>query len=152
MNNIKDISVRLKAKNKHRVGMDDHLFVGVFGKGRGCELPFELSGCSDFETEAEVKCRFGDAREDSALTDTKKPYKANKWDDSGNLNIDLDKVNRVYLRKHSKGGSSDYDVWKLNEAEVTLYGSNSSQKRTFHKTEDIWLAIEHGLKVWLKEE
>jgi hypothetical protein len=101
--------------------VDEHFFVGVFGKGRGCEFPLELSGCNDFEAEAEVKCRFGDAWEDSVLTDTKKPYKANSRNDSGNLNIDLDKVNRVYLRKHSECGGSDYDVWKLNEADV-IYG------------------------------
>ncbi len=132
--------------------MDEHLSIGVFGKGKGYEFPLDISNFSGFETEANVKCRFRGVSNGDVIADVKESYKASSRNDSINSNVDLDNVDHVYLRKHRYSDNNDYDVWKLNDAEITIYGTDSSQKRTFHRAEDLWRTIEHGLKVWLKEE
>ncbi len=135
MNVMNSVSVKLKSENGHIIDMDDHLCLGVFGKGYGKEFPLDLHSSNEFESGADAKCRLEGDRSDS-----EKP------------NIDLDKVDHVYLRKNLYSDGNDYDDWKLNEAEVTLYGSDRPQKRIFHKVSDFWFALEHGLKVWLEEE
>lgn len=52
------------------------------------------------------------------------------------------------LKSHTGGDNA----WELNGAEVTLYGSKSSQKRKIYKCSDFGLVLEYGVKVWLKEQ
>jgi len=88
--------------------------------------------------------------EDDLRTDVKEPYKISSSNILKDSHIDMNKISRVYLRKqnHSDGDN----VWKLNGAEVTLYGPNSFLKRKFYKSEEFGAALEHGLKVWLREQ
>ncbi len=59
-------------------------------------------------------------------------------------------VDYVYLRKHGYGSRKEDDAWKMDGVEVRLYGPEG-QRRIFRKEEDLWLATEHGLQVWLRE-
>ena len=152
MADIKGILVELKTKSGGGAGTDDHIYVGVFGKGGGSEFPLDVRGFNDFEAGANVKYWFGDVWEGGVLTGAKRPYEAGSWNDPELRYIDLDMVDYVYLRKHSHKGGDEDDAWKMDKVEVTLYGSSSPQKRTFHKTGDLWLANENGLQVWLKEK
>ena len=150
MIDIEGVQLKLKSENKHKIDRDDHFYVGVCGKGKAKEFPLDVYGHDGFNAGADVKCRFGDVWEDNLQTDVKEPYKSGSSNDPRNRHIDMNKVNRVYLRKQSHSG--DDNVWKLNEAEVTLYGPNSFLKRKFYKSEEFGSALEYGLKVWLKEQ
>ena len=149
MANIKGILVRLKTENEKYAGTDNHIYVGIVGKGGGSEFPLDVKGFNDFEKGADVKYWLGDVWDGTALSGAKNPYKAYEWNDPEIRYIDLDKVDYVYLRKQSY--TKDDDAWKMDEVEVTLYGS-SPKKKTFYKTGDIWLANEYGLRVYLKEQ
>lgn len=151
MVNVKGMVVELKTKSGKGTGTDDHIYIGVVGKGGGSEFPLDVPGFDDFEA-GTVRYWFGDVWDGSSLSGAKNPYKAHSWNDPEPRYIDLDKVDYVYLRKHSHKGGRDDDAWKMDKVEVTLYGPSSPQKRTFHKTGDIWLANEYGLQVYLKEK
>lgn len=148
MAKIKGMVVKLKTKTGAYSGTDDHIYVGVFGKQGGSEFPLDVRGFDDFET-GTVKYWLGTVWDGSVLQGAKNPFKAFSWNDPETRYIDMDKVDYVYLRKQSH--TADDDAWKMDEVEVTLYGPKS-QKRTFHKTGDIWLANEYGLQVYLKEK
>ncbi len=150
MIDIKGVSLKLKSENEHKVDSDDHFYVGVCGKGKAKEFPLDVYGYDDYNAGADVKCRFGDVWEGDLRTDAKEPYKVIGSNVLKDSHIDMNKVSRVYLRKQSHSG--DDNVWKLNEAEVTLYGPNSFLKRKFYKSEEFGSALEYGLKVWLKEQ
>lgn len=152
MAHIKGMFVELLTDTATYAGTDDNIYVGVFGKGGGSEFPLDVRGFNDFEKGTNVKYWFGDVWEGGVLAGAKRPYQAGSWNDPEFRYIDLEKVDYVYLRKHSHKGGNDDDAWKMDKVEVTLYGSNSPQKRTFHKTGDIWLANEFGLQVWLLEK
>jgi hypothetical protein len=150
MIDIKGVVLKLKPEKKDEIGTDDHFYVGVCGKGKAEEFPLDVIGYEDIYEGANVKCRFGDVCEGDLRTDAREPYKVSSSNNPENCHIDMDRVNRVYLRKqtHNRLGK----MLKLNGAEVTLYGSNSSQQRKFFKSEDCGPALENGLKVWLKEQ
>ncbi len=150
MVDIKGVLLKLKSENEHKVDRDDHFYVGVCGKGKAREFPLHVYGQDDFNAGADVKCRFGDVWGGDLRTDIKEPYKVSSSNYPKNCHIDMSKVNRVYLRKQSHSG--DDNVWKLNGAEVTLYGPNSSHRRKIYKSRDFGLVLEYGLKVWLKEQ
>ena len=150
MVDIKGVLLKLKSENEHKVDRDDHFYVGVCGKGKAKEFPLDVYGHDGYNAGADVKCRFGDVWEGDLRTDVKEPCKVSSSNDPKNRHIDMNKVNRVYLRKQSHSGGDN--VWKLNEAEVTLYGPNTFPKRKFYKSEDFGVALEYGLKVWLKEQ
>jgi hypothetical protein len=150
MTALKGMLIRLKTKQESGAGTKDRIFVGVVGSGGGSEFPLDVVGFKDFEEGAEIKYWFGDVWEGIALKNAKNPFQAHDWNNPKIRDIELDKVNYVYLRKHSdKGGVGD-DAWKMEEIQVTLYGPKSV-KRTFYKRGDTWLANEYGLQVWLKE-
>ncbi len=150
MNDIKGVLLKLKSENEHKVDSDDHFYVGVCGKGKAKEFPVSVYGHDGYNAGADVKCRLGDVWEDDLRTDVKEPYKISSSNILKDSHIDMNKISRVYLRKqnHSDGDN----VWKLNGAEVTLYGPNSFLKRKFYKSEEFGAALEHGLKVWLREQ
>ena len=150
MVDIKGVLLKLKSENEHKVDRDDHFYVGVCGKGKAREFPLDVYGHDGFNAGANVKCRFGDVCEGDLRTDAKEPYKVSNSNYPKDCHIDMNKVNRVYLRKQSHSGCDN--VWRLNEAEVTLYGPNIFPKRKFYKSEDFGVALEYGLKVWLKEQ
>ncbi len=149
MVDIKGVLLKLKSENEHKVDKDDHFYVGVCGKGKAREFPLDVYGHDGFNAGADVKCRFGDVLEGDLRTDVKEPCKVSSSNYPKGRHIDMNKVSRVYLRKQSHNGGDN--VWKLNEAEVTLYGPNFFLKRIFYKSEEFGSALEYGLKVWLRE-
>jgi len=151
MTGLRGIMVKLKTKNEPGAGTDDHIYIGVVGSGGGSEFPLDVPSFNDFEQGTDIKYWFGDVWDGVALKGAKNPFQAHQWNDPEFRYIDLDRVDYVYLRKHSHKGGVDDDAWKMDEVEVTLYGP-SPQKRTFFKKGDIWLANEYGLQVWLKEK
>lgn len=151
MTALKGMLVRLKTKNERGAGTDDHIYVGVIGTGGGGEFPLDVPGFNDFESGTDIKYWFGDVWEGQALSGAKNPFEAHRWNDPESRNIDMDKIEYVYIRKHSHKGGIDDDAWKMDEVEVTLFGP-SPVKRSFIKTSDIWLANEYGLQVWLREK
>ncbi|XCN73075.1 MAG: PLAT/LH2 domain-containing protein [Candidatus Electrothrix aestuarii] len=153
MANVHGMVVNLKTKNDNGAGTNEHIYVGVFGKGGGSEFPLDVANFDDFEKGSDVKYRLGDVWDGSALTGAKKTRSSDSSNNPRHRHIDLDKVDYVYLRKaEDKPNESEDDGWKMDSVEVTLYGSNGPAKRVFCKNEDIWLAKENGLQVWLKEK
>ena len=150
MDDIRGVSLKLESENEHKVDKDDCFYVGVCGKGKAREIHLDVYGYDDFNAVTNVKRGFGDVWEEDVRTNAKELFKVSSFSDTENRHIDLDKVNRVYLRKQNHSGKGN--VWKLNGAEVTLYGPNNSQKRKIYKSKDCGLALEYGLKVWLKEQ
>lgn len=150
MFDIKGVLLKLKSENEHKVDNDDRFYVGVCGRGKAKEFHFDVYGYDDFNAGTDVKCRVGEVWEDDLRANGKEPYKVGSSNNTTSSHIDLDKVNRVYLRKQSHSGENN--VWELNGAEVILYGSNSSQKRKIYKGSDFGPVLEHGLKVWLTEQ
>jgi hypothetical protein len=151
MTALKGILVRLKTKSERGAGTVDPIYIGVVGAGGGGEFPLDVPGFKDFQAGSDVKYWFGDVWEGGALSGAKNPFEAHRWNDPESRNIDMDKIDYVYVRKHSHEGGIDDDAWKLDEVEVILYGP-SPVKRAFIKTSDIWLANEYGLQVWLREK
>ncbi|UCF08076.1 MAG: hypothetical protein JSW28_10635 [Thermoplasmata archaeon] len=151
MAGLKGIVIRLKTKKESGAGTNDHIYIGVMGPGGGSEFPLDVPGFNDFEEGSDVKYWFGDVWEGAALSGAKNPFQAHKWNDPKIREIDMDKIQYVYVRKHSHVGGVLDDAWKMDEVEVTLYG-DSPKKRIFHKKGDIWLANEYGLQVWLTEK
>jgi hypothetical protein len=154
MHEMEGMLVTLETDTGKYSGTDDHIYVGVFGKEGGSEFPLDVHGFNDFEPGTVVKYWFGDVWEDGVLAGAKRPYEADGWNNPEKRSINLEKVDYVYLRKHSHKGGSDDDAWKMEYVEVVLYGNIKPQpkKRTFRKTGDIWLGNEYGLQVWLKEK
>jgi hypothetical protein len=150
MTALKGILVRLKTKKEYGAGTNDNIYVGVMGKGGGSEFPLDVIGFNDFEEGSEVKYWFGNIWEGVALTGAKNPFQSHQWNDPGIRDIEMDKIDYVYLRKHSHKGGVDDDAWKMEAVQITLYGPKP-EKRTFYKRGDVWLANEYGLTVWLEE-
>lgn len=151
MSYMKGMWVRLRTQYFRDAGTDDHIYVGVFGKGGGSEFPLDVHGFDDFEEGDEIKYWYGDVWEATALQGARQPFGAQGWNHPAIRRINLDKVDYVYLRKQSVHSRDDDDAWRMDHVEVRLYGEASPQKRTFRKVTDIWLANEHGHQVWLIE-
>ena len=150
MVNIKGVLLKLKSENEHKVDNDDRFYVGVCGRGKAREFHLDVYGHDDFNAGADVECKFGDVWEDDLRANAEEPHKVGSSNNIRVSHVDLDKVNRVYLRKQSHSGGDN--AWNLSGAEVALYGSDSSQIRKIYKGDDFGLLLEHGLKVWLKEQ
>lgn len=56
MVNIKDVLLKLKSKNEHKVGNDDCFYVGVCGKGKAREFHLDVYGHDGFNAGVDVKC------------------------------------------------------------------------------------------------
>ncbi|UCE74632.1 MAG: hypothetical protein JSV56_02735 [Methanomassiliicoccales archaeon] len=151
MTALKGILVRLKTKKESGAGTDDHIYIGIVGSGGGGEFPLDVIGFKNFQEGSKVKYWFGDVWEGIALKEAKNPFQANRWNNPSYRHIDLDKVDYVYLRKHSHKGGIDDDAWKMESVQVTLYGPKP-KKRTYYLRGDLWLANEYGLQVWLEEK
>jgi hypothetical protein len=151
MGALKGMLVRLKTKDEPGAGTKDQIYVGVVGSGGGSEFPLDVPGFKDFGKGSDIKYWFGDVWDGVALKDAKNPFQAHKWNDPEHRLIDVEKVDYVYIRKHSAKTGVDDDAWKMDEVEVILYG-DTPEKRIFFKGGDIWLANEYGLQVWLREK
>lgn len=154
MSHIRGLVVRLKTENRSWAGTDDHIYLGIVGKGGGREFPLDVNGFDDFEEGTDIKYWLGTVWDGAALTGAKKPNQSQpdsgRWNDPAVDNINLNQVDYVYLRKGGTRQSDNDDAYMMDEVEATLYGS-SPNKRTFRSTVDIGLANEYGLQVWLQE-
>lgn len=155
MSTIKGIVVRLKTSTTSWAGTNDHIYIGVVGKQGGREFPLDVRGFNDFEKGTDIKYWFGTVWEGGALTGAKKPYQSSpesgKWNDPAPDNIELSKVDYVYLRKAGDRTIDEDDAYILDDVTVTLYGSQED-KRVFQTTANIGLANEFGVMSWLREK
>ncbi len=151
MGALKGMLIRMKTKDEPGAGTKDNMYVGVVGSGGGSEFPLDVPGFKEFDKGSDIKYWFGDVWDGVALKDARNPFQAHKWNDPEHRLIDIEKVDYVYIRKHSAKEGVDDDAWKMDEVEVILYG-DTPEKRTFFKGGDIWLANEYGLQVWLREK
>ncbi len=151
MSNIKGLVIRLKSAGYNWGGTNDHLYIGIFGRGGGREFPMDVKGFDDFEEGTDVKYWLGTVWEGSKLTGAKKPWQSQQaggWNEPSYEKIDFEKVDYVYLRKQSV--DSNDDEYSLSEVDVTLY-ADSPVKKTFRHRGTLGLANEYGQQVWLRE-
>ncbi len=152
MSHIRGIVVRLRTKNQSNAGTDDHIYIGVVGKGGGREFPLDVRGFDDFEEGSDVKYWFGTVWDGSLLSGARKPYRS----ETGNINdpawfrMELDEIDYVYVKKQGNNTTAGDDAWKMDSIEVSLFGA-SPQRRTFSTANDLWFANEFGRQVWLTE-
>ena len=146
--------VRLKTSQSRHSGTDDHIYIGVVGTGGGREFPLDVKGFNDFEQGTDIRYWFGSVWDGTALSNARKPNKAESgdWNDPQKFSIDMNQIQSVYIRKQGDRSGSADDAYKLDEVEVTLYGANSPQSRTFSTTNDLWFGNEFGHQAWLPED
>lgn len=151
MSHVRGMLVRLRTHTSGGAGTDEHIYIGVAGPGGGREFPLDVTDFNDFEAGTDVKYWFGSVWDGGALAGAKNPFKGQSWNRPAFWRIEMEQVNQVYVRKASGNtkGMED-DAYKMDEVEVTLYGTNPSS-RTFSRTTNIWLGNEYGLQVWLPE-
>ena len=153
MGSLKGMIVKLDTKNISWAGTDDHLWIGVFGKGGGREFCLDVRHFDDFEPDAYVKYWFGNVWDGAELSGARKPWQSQateNWNNPSVDDVDLDAVEYVYLRKSGTRRSDRDDAYVMDDVTVILYGT-SPQKRVFQRTKDIRLSNESGLQVWLPE-
>lgn len=153
MSNLRGVLVRLKTAKGKWSGTDDHIYVGIFGKGGGRELPLDVHDFDDFEEGSQVKYWIGDVWDGTALSGARNPYESQGpwWNNPKYDGINLEKVDYVYLRKQGDRSQSGDDLYQLDEVEITIYGS-SPIKRTFARYIDIKFGNEYGNTVWIPED
>lgn len=153
MSHVRGMVIRLKTKDQAWAGTDDHIYIGIFGKGGGREFPLDVKNFNDFERGDDIRYHLGTVWDGTVLPGTKKP----KYSEPGGRNnpawhhVDLDKVDYVYIRKAGSKSTSGDDAYKFDYVEVTMYGTNP-ESRTFSQSEDLWLANEYGHVAYLVEE
>lgn len=155
MVNVIGIVVSLQTESRNWAGTNDHLWIGVFGKGGGREFALDVHNFDDFEEGTTVKYWFGEVWEGTQLAGAKKPWHSQvgeRWNNpQAWQTINLEKVDYVYLKKGGTRIDDHDDAYLLENITVILYGPEG-HKRTFRQTKDIRLSNESGLKVWLVEQ
>ena len=156
MSRLVGIVARLKTSSSSDAGTDDHLYVGVAGKGGGREFPLDVKGFDDFERGHNIKYWFGEVWDDVDITDAKRPNmsKPGERNDPEKFKIELEDVQYVYIRKqsdHPYNIPGDDDAYKLDEVEVNLYGY-SPDLRKFSASDDLWFGDEYGQQAWIPED
>lgn len=153
MSHVRGIVVQLKTENQSGAGTDDHIYVGVVGRGGGREFPLATNGFNDFEKGTNIKYWFGTVWDGGAVTGAKKPADSTPGgrNDPAWHRIELDEIDYVYVRKQGSRSSKGDNAWKMDNVEVSLYGSSSPSKRTFGTSNDLWFGNEYGQNSWLPE-
>lgn len=150
---ILGITVSLKTGSGVWEGTDDHIYVGIIGKGGGREFPLDVIGYDDFEPGTHVSYLLGTVWGiDAAKKGELEPFSSSQggWNDPNKWEIDMEKIDYVYLRKSgSRRGSAD-DMYELEEVEVALWGPEPNRRR-FRHTGEARLANEYGLQIFLPE-
>ncbi|MDX1649521.1 MAG: hypothetical protein R3263_06675 [Myxococcota bacterium] len=148
---LRGIVVRLHTGTGRHSGTDDMLYVGVSGTRGGREFPLDVPWFDDFERRSRVKYALGEVWDEDLLAGARTPRHARgDWNDPSLLAVDLDAVDRVYLRKHAGRRAADDDAWELDEAEVVLFGT-PPRRRVYRSSGALWLGVAYGLTVWLPE-
>ena len=156
MSKILGITVGLKTGPGVWSGTDDHIYVGIIGKGGGREFPLDVTGYDDFEPGTYASYLLGtvwgyDQPKGPPLK-ALHPFASSLggWNDPGKWDIDLQKIDYVYLRKAGSRSGGDDDLYEMEEVEVVLYGAEPTSRR-FKHTGAVRLANEYGLKIFLPE-
>ena len=152
MTKLQGMIVRLQTKNQSGAGTDDHIYIGVVGKGGGREFPLAVKNFNDFERGADVVYWLGTVWDGTAVVGARKSHKSTPGgrNNPGWFDIEIDDVEYVYIRKQGERSTSGDDAYKFDSVRVTLYGT-SPQQREFFTGEDLWLANEYGLQAWIPE-
>lgn len=153
---LRGVVVGLRTGTSAHAGTDDHIYVGIIGRGGGREFPLDDRTVNDFEAGTNVTYLLGTVW-DTTVADAspRRPYRSNpaepnRDNDPGRNPISIEDIEYVYLRKQGGRNADDDDAYMLGEVEVTLYGSDPD-KRVFRITDDIWLGVEFGLYVWIPQ-
>lgn len=153
MSKLLGITVGLKTGPGQWSGTDDHIYVGIQGKGGGREFPLDVAGFDDFEAGTYVIYLLGQVWVSGVSgKKEKKPFESSQggWNDPGKWDIDFDKIDYVYIRKGGTRAAKDDDLYEMDEIEVAIYGTQP-QSRIFKHKGYIRLANEYGLQIWLPE-
>jgi hypothetical protein len=138
-------------------GTDDHLYIGIVGKGGGREFPLD-SEEENFEPGTEVFALGSVPGPTSPLWKYPIESKPGELNDPELQNLDLEQVDYVYLRKQGERSPDGDDFYALGSVDVVLYGPANADpslqfKRHFHfnrKTiKSLWLANPRGHVVYL---
>ncbi|MDJ0823473.1 MAG: hypothetical protein QNJ09_16890 [Paracoccaceae bacterium] len=135
MPNIKNIIVTLKTGNALKAGTDDHLYVGVVGRGSGGEFNLSTPMPGDDYNRNELRIHYlgpepADPRDPNAMpTDAVRPDKSvydPTFGETSGINdperraIDIEDVEYVYIRKVGPRKSGYDDPWQLEAIQVVL--------------------------------
>jgi hypothetical protein len=158
---VAGIAVELTTSNISGSGTDDHLYVGIVGKGGGREFALHTPS-EDFESGTELFLL--GAIWDSTVTSiptAKKPFDSEPGgeNDPARALIDVDLVDYVYLRKHGDNTTDGDEAYALRRVGVLLYfsedisGTGRSVDYEFKALDPkpwLWLANENGHTVYLR--
>jgi hypothetical protein len=151
MSTLRGIVVYLATGTGRRAGTNDALYVGVSGTAGGREFPLDTALFDDFERRSRIRYALGEIWEESALVGARAPKMSKAdWNDPAYFHVEMQGIDRVYLRKQCGRRKGDDDAYQLDEIEVALYG-DAGEKRTFRSASAIWLGLEYGAQVWLPE-
>jgi len=156
---LQGIAVFLRTSNVDDAGTDDHMYVGLIGRGGGREFPLATDSDEDFEHQPggdpEV-FRLGTIWE--AIAAGKKPHQSEPGghNDPGRFPLDMDLVDYVYLRKQGERSKDGDEGYALQDVVVILYGYASPHRRYFYTfitslKPAMWLANENGHICYLRE-
>ena len=154
MSKLLGITVGIQTGSGAWSGTDDQIYVGIFGKAGGREIPLDVAGFDEFEPGTYGSYLLGVvwAVGQQAAKKALHPSEAYQggWNDPGKWEIDLQTIEYVYLRKAgAQTGSSD-DMYEMDEVEVVLYGPQPIFRR-FKHTGAVRLGNAYGLQIWLPE-
>jgi hypothetical protein len=152
---LKGITIDLTTDARRRgSGTDDHLYLGIHGPNiGGFEFAIYSAQINNFEPNGSGQYYVGDIPDGVGGLN-----RVSTVDGTGNLNIaaaqlDLNLIDRVYIRKNSRPGHNADDAWSFRSVYVNLYGDELAQERRFITKQSLtYLGNEFGQQVWLKEQ
>jgi hypothetical protein len=154
----------------------DQLYVGLWGTGGGREFTLASSksepdgfGGDNFAAGTMRVFLLGDLPSVTRPTEGRQSDRSENGEtnDPNRLEIALDEVQYVYLRKQAYGAKVDEDdAYRLTRISVDLFGTETTgsgtatstttaktpEKRFELEARALWLGNEFGHQVWLKEE
>lgn len=155
MATLKGITISLTTDQRQRgSGTDDHLYLGIHGPNiGGLEFAIYSAQINNFEPGGPGGYFVGDIPDGAGGGG-----RISAVDGTGKLNIaaadlDLNLIDRIYVRKNSRPGHSADDAWSFSSIYVNLYGDHVQQERRFSAKRSLqFLGNEFGQQIWLKEK
>lgn len=158
---LKGIAVFLGTADRSDAGTDDHLYVGIVGRGGGREFALATQK-EDFEPQPGGQGELfllGSIWDGTvfSLPNAKTSDHAEPGGDNdpARFPLDLDLVDYVYLRKQGDNSHDDDDAYALHAVRVILFGPVSPFRRDFglivRPEPSLWLGNEFGHVVYLPE-
>jgi hypothetical protein len=148
---LKGILLKVDTDHRSWAGTDDRMYIGVVGTAGGREFAVDVRRFDDFEPNTDVLYIFGTVWDGNAASGAKKPVGyLNSYNDPDLIDIGLEEVTQVYIRKTGTRRSDRDDAYLMDSVSVGLYGG-SSERRSFVCMQEIRMSNESGLQVWLHE-